>query len=60
MAKYLHCIEQFGKRKKPQAHNGKYKKCSINHVINNAHNIFDTRSFKFGYYLADNRLDLDS
>uniref|UniRef100_UPI0038B2772A hypothetical protein n=1 Tax=Staphylococcus aureus TaxID=1280 RepID=UPI0038B2772A len=37
-----------------------YKKFPINHAINNARNIFGTRSFIFGYCLVHDHLDLDS
>ena len=40
--------------KNPQIYNGKYKKC---HVINNARNIFGTRSFRFDYCLVHNHLN---
>ena len=58
MAKCLHYIQQFKKRKNSQAHNGNYQKCIINHTVSNARNIFGTKSFRFGYCLVDNRLDL--
>ena len=47
-------------KKITQTHNEKYQKSFINHAVNNVHNIFGTRSFKFGYCFVHDCLDLDS
>ena len=44
--------------KNSQIHIKKYQKCPVNHVVNDARNIFSTQWFRFGHCLVHNRFHL--